>query len=123
MPARCCRRTGAANTHAKAAIDIVQRQVANLTRLVDDLLDVSRLTQGRIELRRRPVQLADVTAQAVEIVEPLIKERQHKVSITSYRALRVNGDPARLVQCVANILTNAAKYTDPERRDSPAIQA
>jgi signal transduction histidine kinase/ActR/RegA family two-component response regulator len=106
-------RTGAANAHAKAAIDIVQRQVANLTRLVDDLLDVSRITQGRIELRRRPVQLADVIAQAVEIVEPLIKERRHKVSITSYRALRLNGDPARLVQCVANILTNAAKYTDP----------
>ena len=80
---------------------------------MDDLLDVSRITQGRIELKRRPVQLADVIAQAVEIVEPLIKERQHKVSITSYRALRVNGDPARLVQCVANILTNAAKYTDP----------
>jgi PAS domain S-box-containing protein len=106
-------RIGGANTHAKAAVDIVQRQVANLTRLVDDLLDVSRLTQGRIELKRRPVQLADVIAQAVEIVEPLIKERRHKVSITSYRALRVNGDPARLVQCVANILTNAAKYTDP----------
>jgi PAS domain S-box-containing protein len=106
-------RTAATNTHSRAAVDIVQRQVANLTRLVDDLLDVSRLTQGRIELRRRPVQLADVIAQAVEIVEPLIKERQHKVAITSYRALRVNGDPARLVQCVANILTNAAKYTDP----------
>jgi len=105
-------RTGAANAH-KAAIEIVQRQVANLTRLVDDLLDVSRITQGRIELKRRPVQLADVIAQAVEIVEPLIKERRHKVAITSYRALRVNGDPARLVQCVANIMMNAAKYTDP----------
>ena len=105
-------RTGAVNAH-KAAIDIVHRQVANLTRLVDDLLDVSRITQGRIELKRRPVQLADVIAQAVEIVEPLIKERRHKVAITSYRALRVDGDPPRLVQCVANILMNAAKYTDP----------
>jgi hypothetical protein len=57
--------------------------------------------------------LADVIAQAVEIVEPLIKERNHNVSITSYRALRVNGDHARLVQCVANIMVNAAKYTDP----------
>jgi CheY-like chemotaxis protein len=55
-----------------------------------------------------------VIAQAVEIVEPLIKERHHEVSITSYGTLRVNGDPARLVQCVANILTNAAKYTDPD---------
>ncbi|MEO8038560.1 MAG: ATP-binding protein [Betaproteobacteria bacterium] len=104
-------RAGPADTH-EAAIAIVQRQVANLTRLVDDLLDISRITQGRIELRRRPVLLAEVIAQAVEIVEPLIRERQHRVSNTSHKTLRVNGDPARLVQCVANILTNAAKYTD-----------
>ncbi len=104
-------RAEAADAH-HAAIAIVQRQVANLTRLVDDLLDISRITQGRIELRRRPVQLAEVIAQAVEIVEPLIRERRHRVSNTSYQTLRVNGDPARLVQSVANILTNAAKYTD-----------
>ena len=107
-------RSGVAHDRAKAAIDIVQRQVGNLARLVDDLLDVSRITLGRIELKRRPVQLADMIAQATEVVEPLIRERRHRVSITSQRPLYVHGDPERLVQCVANVLTNAAKYTDPE---------
>jgi PAS domain S-box-containing protein len=93
---------------------ILQRQVTQLTRLVDDLLDVSRITQGKIELKRRPVQLAQIIEQAVETVEPLLKEKQHKVSISSdRRSLWVNADPTRLLQCVANILTNAAKYTQP----------
>ena len=97
---------------AKEAIGVVQRQVGNLTRLVDDLLDVSRITQGRVELRRHPIQLAEVVAQAVETVAPLMQEKQHQLSVTNSRAVRVNGDPARLVQCVANLLSNAAKYTD-----------
>jgi len=105
-------RIGPPRGHARTAVDIVLRQVGNLTRLVDDLLDVSRITQGRIELKRRPIQLADVISQALEIVEPLIREKQQRVLITSNRVLRINGDPARLVQCVANVLTNASKYTD-----------
>jgi CheY-like chemotaxis protein len=80
---------------------------------VDDLLDVSRITQGRVELKREPVDLAAVVSHAVETVEPLFRERRHEVSIvSSYRALYVNGDLTRLVQSVVNILTNAAKYTD-----------
>jgi signal transduction histidine kinase len=107
-------RTVPAEPRTHAAIDIVKRQVTHLTRLVDDLLDVSRITQGRIELRRRPLALADVISQALETVEPLFREKRHRVSMTlSFDPLPVNGDPARLVQCVANILTNAAKYTDP----------
>jgi signal transduction histidine kinase len=95
------------------AIAMVKRQVAQLTRLVDDLLDVSRITQGRVELKREPVDLASVISHAVETVEPLFRERRHEVSIvSSYRALYVNGDLTRLVQSVVNILTNAAKYTD-----------
>jgi len=98
-------------THA--AIAMVKRQVTQLTRLVDDLLDVSRITQGRVELKREALDLASVINHAVEMVEPLFRERQHEVSIiSSYRSLHVNGDMARLVQCVVNILTNAAKYTD-----------
>jgi signal transduction histidine kinase len=98
-------------THA--AIAMVKRQVTQLTRLVDDLLDVSRITQGRVELKREALDLATIVNHAVEMVEPLFRERQHEVSIiSSYRALYVNGDMARLVQCVVNILTNAAKYTD-----------
>ena len=105
-------RTAPAEQYAQSAVNVVQRQVGILVRLVDDLLDVSRITQGRIELRRKPIKLADVIAQAVETVDPLIKERRHRLSVTSHGTLRVNGDPARLVQCVANVLTNAAKYTD-----------
>ena len=98
---------------AQFAVDVIKRQVTQLTRLVDDLLDVSRITQGRIELTREPLELGAIIAQAVETVEPLMREKQHQVSIvSSYQSLHVNGDNARLVQCVSNILTNAAKYTD-----------
>ncbi len=98
---------------AQLPLAMIKRQAAQLTRLVDDLLDVSRITQGRIPLERRPVELAAVIAQAVETVEPYLREKQHNVSIvTSYEPLFVDGDFARLVQCVANILGNAAKYTD-----------
>lgn len=98
----------------QSIVGIIKRQVAQLSRLVDDLLDVSRITQGRIELQRAPVELSSVIAQAMESVEPLMKEKRHKVLVTArYGPLYVNGDSARLVQCVANILTNSAKYTDP----------
>ena len=96
----------------RTLVEIVQRQVTNLSRLVDDLLDVSRITQGRIELRRRSVQLTEVIGHALEIVDPLFRERKHRVLVTGHAPLRVNGDAERLVQCVANVLTNAAKYTD-----------
>ncbi|MEP7245518.1 MAG: ATP-binding protein [Gammaproteobacteria bacterium] len=97
----------------QAAVGILKRQVSQLTRLVDDLLDISRITQGRIQLKRTAVRLADVVAQAVETVEPLLREKRHAFSnISSYGSLHVHGDSARLVQCVANVLTNAAKYTD-----------
>ncbi|MFI4868004.1 MAG: ATP-binding protein [Steroidobacterales bacterium] len=94
-------------------VDVIKRQVTQLTRLVDDLLDISRITRGRIELNREPLELGSIIAQAVEAVEPLLREKRHKVSIvSSYQQLHVSGDNARLVQCVSNILTNAAKYTD-----------
>jgi signal transduction histidine kinase len=105
-------RLSSRDPRAQAAVGIVQRQILALTRLVDDLLDVSRITQGRIELQLRIIQLSDVVAQAVEIVDPLLQERRHELSTTSHGQLRVHGDLARLVQCVANVLTNAAKYTD-----------
>ncbi|HEY1724245.1 MAG TPA: ATP-binding protein [Steroidobacteraceae bacterium] len=93
--------------------DVIRRQVTQLTRLVDDLLDISRITEGRIELNRESLELGDIVAQALETVEPLLCDKRHKVSIVrSDRQLYVDGDNARLVQCVSNILTNAAKYTD-----------
>jgi CheY-like chemotaxis protein len=106
-------RTLPTDSPAHAMVAMVKRQVSQLTRLVDDLLDVSRITQGRVELQLRPLELGNVISQAVETAEPLFQARRHEVSIvSSYRTLYVNGDMARLVQCVVNILTNAAKYTD-----------
>jgi signal transduction histidine kinase len=92
---------------------ILKRQTMHLSRLVDDLLDVSRITQGRIELQWQPTNLASVLAIAIESVEPLIREKRHTVHVdTGSTALFTHGDSARLVQCVANVLTNAVKYTD-----------
>jgi len=103
-----------ATNDAKTApiIDILRRQTIQLTRLVDDLLDVSRITRGRIDLQIDTVDLSRVISQAIETVEPLLRESHHHLSIvSSYATLRVRGDFARLVQCVVNILTNAIKYT------------
>jgi PAS domain S-box-containing protein len=98
----------------KKTVNLVKRQVTHLARLVDDLLDVSRITEGRIELRRAPQELAPILAQARESVEPLLREKRHVLLVsTSFEPLYVHGDHARLVQSVANVLTNAAKYTDP----------
>lgn len=80
-----------------AAIAIIKRQATQLTRLVDDLLDVSRITQGRIELERETLDLSSVITQAVETVEPLLREKHHEVSITAgYESLYVSGDFARI---------------------------
>jgi signal transduction histidine kinase len=98
----------------RTAVHTIERQVTHLTRLVDDLLDVSRITQGRIELRRRPTSVADLVARSLETVDPMIRRKEHKVSIAgNHWNLYVNVDPERLVQCLSNVLTNAAKYTDP----------
>ena len=93
---------------------IIKRQSSHLSRMVDDLLDISRITQGRINLQHESVNLASVISQALESVEPLMRENRHKVFVASgYAPAYVSGDHARLVQCVANVLTNAGKYTDP----------
>jgi signal transduction histidine kinase len=107
-------RTHVPDPQARSALATVERQVKHLTRLVDDLLDISRITQGRIELRRSSVRLEHVIAHAVEAADHLIRQKGHRVAIVSSRQpLMVSGDPERLVQCVGNILTNAAKYTPP----------
>jgi PAS domain S-box-containing protein len=106
-------RTLPMDSTTQSVVAMVKRQVTQLTRLVDDLLDVSRITQGRVELQRQPLDLSGVVSQAIETAEPLFQAKSHQVSIvSSYQALQVNGDRARLVQCVVNVLTNAAKYTD-----------
>jgi signal transduction histidine kinase len=103
-----------ADVPMRTAVHTIERQVTHLTRLVDDLLDVSRITQGRIELRRRPTAVADIVARSLETVDPLIRRKRHKISIAgNHWNLYVNVDPERLVQCLSNVLTNSAKYTEP----------
>jgi signal transduction histidine kinase/CheY-like chemotaxis protein len=93
---------------------VVSRQVRLLGRLVDDLLDVSRITQGKITLRIEDVDVAEVVAAAVETARPLIDARQHRFTMTLREtSLRAKGDFARLAQVLANLLNNAAKYTEP----------
>ncbi|MBI0329662.1 ATP-binding protein [Burkholderia plantarii] len=98
------------------ATDIIRRQTTQLSRLVDDLLDVSRITQGRIVLQRQPIELAGIISQAVETIAPRLRERRHRLTVETagdHERLWVEGDMARLVQCVSNILANSVKYTDP----------
>ena len=102
------------NPKAQDIVEVVQRQVTHLTHLVDDLLDISRITQGRIELRNEVIELAEIVRQAVETVEPMITQRNLDLQIqASYRTLYISGDVSRLVQILVNLLTNAAKYTEP----------
>jgi signal transduction histidine kinase/CheY-like chemotaxis protein len=96
------------------AADIVRRQATQLTRIVDDLLDVSRISTGRIELRRESLLLSDVIDRAIETVAPIWREKHHQISIrSSLEPVHVIGDQARLVQTFANVISNAAKYTQP----------
>ena len=91
---------------------VIERQVVHLVGLVDDLLDVSRITRGRIDLRRESVDLADAVASAVELASPLLEQQRHELHVDVPRGLTINGDLVRLAQVVANLLTNAAKYTE-----------
>ena len=92
---------------------VIERQVEHLTRLVDDLLDVSRITQGKITLRKEKLDLMKVVGRALETSRPLIDARKHQltVSIPSETVI-LNGDLLRLAQVVSNLINNAAKYTD-----------
>ncbi|MBW4051449.1 MAG: hybrid sensor histidine kinase/response regulator, partial [Proteobacteria bacterium] len=95
------------------ARDVIARQLTSLTRLVDDLLDVSRITRGKINLTRQVVELDGLISRAVETVHPLLDEYGHELTLELPQpGLKIFGDPTRLTQAVANVLGNAAKYTD-----------
>jgi signal transduction histidine kinase len=95
------------------ARDVLGRQLEQLGRLIDDLLDISRISRGKITLRREPVELVTVIARAVETVRPLIEARRHELRVQMPdRPVRLHGDLVRLTQVVSNLLTNAAKYSD-----------
>ncbi|HEY2590810.1 MAG TPA: response regulator [Steroidobacteraceae bacterium] len=93
--------------------DVIDRQVGSLTRLVDDLLDVSRITRGKINISREAVALGAILSSAVETVQPLLSEKQHRLSLdVPEPELLLDGDLTRLTQVIGNILSNAVKYTD-----------
>jgi len=110
------RRAGANNPSLRRAGEIVDRQVTQLARLIDDLLDVSRITQGKVQMRRQRVGLQALLAQAVETAAPWVDAKRQRLRVTIPRGpVVLNADPARLAQVIGNLLNNATKYT-PEGR-------
>jgi signal transduction histidine kinase len=99
---------------AEGALAMVERQVQRITRLVDDLLDMARITSGKIILQKKPVDLAGVVESAVETSRPWLNERLHHFSVSlPTEPVRLEADPVRLEQIICNLLNNAAKYTEP----------
>jgi signal transduction histidine kinase/DNA-binding response OmpR family regulator len=101
------------DTKLQWSSDVIDRQVGQLVRLVDDLLDVSRITSGKIRLQRQTIDLTDAVNHAVEASQPLIQERNHRLSVVlPARSVWIDGDKARIMQVITNLLNNAAKYTE-----------
>jgi PAS domain S-box-containing protein len=97
--------------------EILDRQTRQMARLVDDLLDLSRIARGEVRLRRERLDLSAVVQQAVQTSEPLVNGRRHRLTVSlPEQPLFLEGDQARLVQVLTNLLNNAAKYTDPGGR-------
>jgi signal transduction histidine kinase len=104
--------SGGDQTRLAQARGIMERQVAQLGQLVDDLLDLSRITQGKIQIDRVPVEAAEVIESALEATRPLIQQRHHRLTVELPEVTaRVLGDHTRLTQVLTNLLNNAAKYT------------
>jgi CheY-like chemotaxis protein len=105
----------AIDDQARRTRDILEKQARHLARLVDDLLDLSRINSGKIELRREPITLQELTRQAIDTSQPIIAERRHELQLEmpdeQDDPLWVNGDPVRLLQVLSNLLNNAARYT------------
>lgn len=106
-------RADAADPRNPKLIGIVQRQVAHLTRLAEDLLDIASISQGKLRLRTELLDVAALLHDALELAHPVIEEKGHHVTVQAVdQPLHVHGDRARLIQCISNVVTNAAKYTD-----------
>ncbi|MFZ5481808.1 MAG: GAF domain-containing protein [Myxococcota bacterium] len=101
---------------------IIERQTRHLVRLVDDLMDISRITRGDVKLQRATVDLAALLAEAIVAVGPLVEQRRHRLEVEAARGTaRVDGDEVRLSQVLQNLLINAAKYTPPGGRISVRV--
>ena len=115
--AEVLRRTSSGDEATAEMCRMLQRQVQQMARLIDDLLDVSRITSGKIRFRRERVDLAQVVKRAIETSAPVLTQRRHRLRVDlAPGPLTVDGDSARLLQMIANLLDNAAKYT-PEGGD------
>jgi CheY-like chemotaxis protein len=102
-----------------SASGMMERQVGQMVRLVDDLLDVSRIVRNRIELRKEPIDLASILTHGIETAQPVIDAQGHQLQVAwPQEPIHVEGDPVRLAQVVSNLLVNAAKYTDTAGRIS-----
>jgi PAS domain S-box-containing protein len=107
------RRGGGDGDSVQSASEMLERQVKQMTRLVDDLLDMSRITSGKIELRKERVELAPIVEQAVEAARGLYASMNHELTVTApAQPVHLEADPARLAQVLGNLLSNAAKFTD-----------
>ena len=110
--AEVMRRIAPADPNISWARDVVERQVTHLAQLVDDLLDVSRITQGKITLKKEPVELGRVIQHSIETARTLLETKRHQLTVCVPAApIWVHGDFARLAQVVGNLLNNGAKYT------------
>jgi signal transduction histidine kinase len=114
----------------RKALEVIERQTRQLTGLIEDLLDVSRITRGQITLRKQPLDLAEIVAQAIETSHPLLEERRHHLEVQLPKEpIVIEADATRLTQVILNLLNNAAKYTAEggdialtvERRDAEVV--
>jgi signal transduction histidine kinase/ActR/RegA family two-component response regulator len=104
---------GALDAETAWARDLIDRQVHDMTRMVDDLLDVSRITRGKVVLKKEPVAIATIVDRSVEEVRPLLEARKHQLTLSPCpEPLWVSADPTRLTQVLVNLLNNAIKFTD-----------
>jgi PAS domain S-box-containing protein len=116
-------KSGKAGADASRVLGMMDRQMTHMVRLLDDLLDLSRITRGRLELKREIVNMGDVLASAVESTSHVVQERRHRLEVrVDDPQIEVNGDPTRLSQIFANLISNSAKYTQPGGRITLTLQ-
>ncbi len=114
---------GEAEPDIRRAAEIIERQTSHLSRFVDDLLDVARITEGRIKLQQEPLELSRLVAETVETIRPRIDSNGKRLTVTlSPKPLIVHGDAVRLCQVITNLLDNAAKYTEAEGSIRVAVE-
>jgi signal transduction histidine kinase/ActR/RegA family two-component response regulator len=112
----------ARNPSAAREQQVIERHTRHLGRLVDDLLDISRVTRGHVELRNEQVSLASVLERAYEIAAPLVSRYQHTLHTANAEGITLQGDPVRLAQIFGNLLTNAAKFTPPQGQIEVSVE-